>query len=161
VHPDTLAASSASLSSTDERDAYYFDTTDLCTLLNEVYETLSDPEQRATYDALVGFSAESINPFTDGAFERDQVRRRGAAMPSVCGASNRAVGALPESMTPLHWGRQAPCVPAKRGAFGAAGCRAAALRQGSSARGLPLTTPPPSPLSLPHPARFSWMRSAA
>jgi len=35
-------------------------------------QTLTDPDQRATYDALAGFSAESTNPFYDAAFEKDQ-----------------------------------------------------------------------------------------
>ena len=35
-------------------------------------QTLSDPDQRATYDALAGFSAGGFNPFKDAAFERDQ-----------------------------------------------------------------------------------------
>ncbi len=36
-------------------------------------QTLTDPDQRATYDALVGFSVESVNPFYDKGFDRDQV----------------------------------------------------------------------------------------
>jgi len=32
-----------------------------------------DPERRATYDALAGFSADSINPFTDASLPADQV----------------------------------------------------------------------------------------
>jgi ferredoxin len=32
-----------------------------------------DPDRRATYDALMGFSAESINPFADGSLPADQV----------------------------------------------------------------------------------------
>ncbi|GBF89281.1 molecular chaperone [Raphidocelis subcapitata] len=71
VHPDTAAGSGLSLSSGD--DAFFFDTTDLAVLLNEIYATLSDPDLRATYDALAGFAAGGANPFKDAGFERDQV----------------------------------------------------------------------------------------
>jgi hypothetical protein len=36
-------------------------------------QTLTDPSRRAAYDALVGFSALSVNPFVDTAAEKDQV----------------------------------------------------------------------------------------
>jgi NAD-dependent dihydropyrimidine dehydrogenase PreA subunit len=36
-------------------------------------QTLMDPERRATYDALAGFSASSINPFADTSLPADQV----------------------------------------------------------------------------------------
>ena len=36
-------------------------------------QTLKHPEKRAAYDAIVGLSGDAINPFTDTAFERDQV----------------------------------------------------------------------------------------
>lgn len=36
-------------------------------------QTLSDPQKRATYDALFGFTDDSINPFNDPAQELDQV----------------------------------------------------------------------------------------
>jgi hypothetical protein len=36
-------------------------------------QTLMDPERRATYDALAGFSANSINPFMDASLPADQV----------------------------------------------------------------------------------------
>lgn len=36
-------------------------------------QTLMDPERRATYDALAGFSAGSINPFADVSLPADQV----------------------------------------------------------------------------------------
>lgn len=56
-HPDV---------STDE------EATDFCIFLNEIYETLSDPEKRAAYDEIAGFSTESINPFNDDTYKRDQ-----------------------------------------------------------------------------------------
>ncbi|GLC42491.1 hypothetical protein PLESTB_001104000 [Pleodorina starrii] len=46
---------------------------DFCVLLNEVYETLTDPTRRALYDELAGFSAESVNPFLDDRYPRDRV----------------------------------------------------------------------------------------
>ncbi|KXZ46387.1 hypothetical protein GPECTOR_44g62 [Gonium pectorale] len=46
---------------------------DFCALLNDVYETLTDPTRRALYDELAGFSAESINPFLDDRYPRDRV----------------------------------------------------------------------------------------
>jgi hypothetical protein len=36
-------------------------------------QTLMDPDRRATYDALAGFSASSINPFADVSLPADQV----------------------------------------------------------------------------------------
>lgn len=38
-------------------------------------QTLSDSDRRATYDAISGFSGNSVNPFLDDAFARDQVGR--------------------------------------------------------------------------------------
>lgn len=80
VHPDAAAASAASMSADGadgvDGDAYYADTTDLAVILNEIYETLTDPEQRATYDAIAGFSASAADPFGRDAastFERDRV----------------------------------------------------------------------------------------
>eukprot|EP00877_Chromochloris_zofingiensis_P011364 jgi/Chrzof1/6481/Cz18g12190.t1 len=49
------------------------DSTDFCAILNEIYETLSDPDRRAVYDAMAGFSAHSINPFYDTSYPQDQV----------------------------------------------------------------------------------------
>lgn len=47
--------------------------TEFCALLNEVYDTLVDPGRRQLYDELAGFSMDSINPFLDASYERDQV----------------------------------------------------------------------------------------
>lgn len=44
------------------------------TICLSVMQTLMDPERRATYDALAGFSANSINPFADATLPADQVR---------------------------------------------------------------------------------------
>jgi hypothetical protein len=41
----------------------------------KVWETLSDPARRAAYDAMAGFSIDSVNPFVDTSHERDQVGR--------------------------------------------------------------------------------------
>lgn len=38
VHPDTVAGTASSTDASDERDAYYYDTTDLCVILNDVYQ---------------------------------------------------------------------------------------------------------------------------
>ncbi|GMH41298.1 hypothetical protein BSKO_09208 [Bryopsis sp. KO-2023] len=57
-HPDV---------STDE------DATEFCIFLNEIYETLTDPEKRAAYDEIAGFDVEAINPFKDTSYPRDQV----------------------------------------------------------------------------------------
>ncbi|GIL55919.1 hypothetical protein Vafri_11382 [Volvox africanus] len=46
---------------------------DFCALLNEVYETLTDPTRRALYDELAGFSSASINPFLDARYPKDRV----------------------------------------------------------------------------------------
>ena len=36
-------------------------------------QTLSDPDKRAAYDAIVGFQIGGVNPFTDTSYERDSV----------------------------------------------------------------------------------------
>lgn len=36
-------------------------------------QTLSDPDARAMYDAIAGFSVEAVNPFIDTSFPADQV----------------------------------------------------------------------------------------
>uniref|UniRef100_A0A1D2A5R0 Chaperone protein DnaJ n=1 Tax=Auxenochlorella protothecoides TaxID=3075 RepID=A0A1D2A5R0_AUXPR len=47
--------------------------TDFQIFLNDVYETLMDPEKRAEYDAISGFQLGGTNPFRDVHAERDQV----------------------------------------------------------------------------------------
>lgn len=49
------------------------DTNEFCALLNEIYRTLSEPESRAVYDAIAGFSADALNPFLDTSYPADQV----------------------------------------------------------------------------------------
>lgn len=49
------------------------ESTAFAALLNEVYATLVDPDMRATYDAVAGFAAQSVNPFLDASFPRDNV----------------------------------------------------------------------------------------
>ncbi|CAM6096578.1 unnamed protein product [Calypogeia fissa] len=44
---------------------------DFCTFVNEVYEVLSDPEQRMIYDEINGYTLTGINPFRDTMAERD------------------------------------------------------------------------------------------
>lgn len=61
VHPD--------VSNDDE------DTTEFAVFLNDVYETLSDPERRAAYDEIAGIAATGINPFADASYEADKVYR--------------------------------------------------------------------------------------
>jgi len=39
-------------------------------------QTLLDPEKRAAYDALAGFTHGAVNPFVDAAYEQDHVRRQ-------------------------------------------------------------------------------------
>lgn len=59
VHPD--------VSNDDE------DTTEFAVFLNDVYETLSDPERRAAYDEISGLAASGTNPFRDASYEADKV----------------------------------------------------------------------------------------
>ncbi len=59
VHPD--------VSNDDE------DTTEFAVFLNDVYETLSDPERRAAYDEIAGIAATGVNPFADSSYEADKV----------------------------------------------------------------------------------------
>ncbi|KAL4858753.1 Chaperone protein dnaJ C76 [Chlorella vulgaris] len=47
--------------------------TEFAIFLNDVYDTLSDPEKRAAYDSIVGFQVGGINPFRDTSYERDSV----------------------------------------------------------------------------------------
>lgn len=46
---------------------------DLCSVINEVYEILSDDDKREAYDVVSGFSERSLNPFMDSKVERDQL----------------------------------------------------------------------------------------
>lgn len=57
-HPDV---------STDE------EANEFCTFLNEIYETLTDPDKRAIYDEIAGFECEAINPFIDTSYAKDKV----------------------------------------------------------------------------------------
>eukprot|EP00878_Enallax_costatus_P017102 GHUV01017957.1.p1 GENE.GHUV01017957.1~~GHUV01017957.1.p1 ORF type:complete len:163 (+),score=7.04 GHUV01017957.1:253-741(+) len=59
------------------------DTNEFCALLNEIYRTLSDPEARAVYDAIAGFSENAINPFLDTSYPADQVSRNNSANNSL------------------------------------------------------------------------------
>ncbi|GFR44488.1 hypothetical protein Agub_g5751, partial [Astrephomene gubernaculifera] len=43
---------------------------ELCALLNQIAETLSDEDSRALYDRLAGFSYSAVNPFLDSSFAR-------------------------------------------------------------------------------------------
>eukprot|EP00877_Chromochloris_zofingiensis_P006742 jgi/Chrzof1/2320/Cz11g10260.t1 len=49
------------------------DAAEFCMLVNDIYETLSDPDRRTLYDGLVGFAVDSINPFMDTSFPAEQV----------------------------------------------------------------------------------------
>ena len=44
-----------------------------CAPASSYMQTLSDPDARAMYDAIAGFSVESVNPFVDTSFPADQV----------------------------------------------------------------------------------------
>lgn len=47
------------------------ESTDFCMFVNEIYEVLSDPEQRIVYDEINGFAPTSANPFLTTNQERD------------------------------------------------------------------------------------------
>mmetsp|Transcript_13920 Transcript_13920/g.30057 ORF Transcript_13920/g.30057 Transcript_13920/m.30057 type:complete len:348 (-) Transcript_13920:530-1573(-) len=64
LHPDKLGSAS---------EPFAASAAELCVLLNEIYDVLSDEDKRATYDALAGFSGNSVNPFLDTSFARDQL----------------------------------------------------------------------------------------
>eukprot|EP00210_Caulerpa_lentillifera_P005564 g5322.t2 len=49
------------------------DATEFCIFLNEVYETLMDPEKRAAYDGIAGFQYNAVNPFYDDSYPANQV----------------------------------------------------------------------------------------
>jgi ferredoxin len=49
------------------------ESTEFAMVLNEIYETLRHPEQRAAYDAIMGISGDALNPFNDDSFPRNQV----------------------------------------------------------------------------------------
>lgn len=50
-----------------------FDSTAFCALLNQIHQTLSDPDARAMYDAVAGFSVDAVNPFTDTSFPANEI----------------------------------------------------------------------------------------
>lgn len=58
-HPD--------LSGDDEDSSTQF-----CMMINEIYETLADPAQRAVYDDMAGFSLDAVNPFLETAYTSDR-----------------------------------------------------------------------------------------
>lgn len=47
-----------------------------CTHAPRLPQTLTDPDKRSAYDAIVGFEVGGINPFADTSYERDMVRGR-------------------------------------------------------------------------------------
>ncbi|XP_024364480.1 uncharacterized protein [Physcomitrium patens] len=47
------------------------DSTDFCMLVNEIYEVLSDPDQRMVYDEINGYTLTFVNPFLNPKQERD------------------------------------------------------------------------------------------
>ncbi|CAK9198587.1 unnamed protein product [Sphagnum troendelagicum] len=49
------------------------ESTDFCMFVNEIYEVLSDPDQRMVYDEINGYALTSTNPFLNRAHERDHV----------------------------------------------------------------------------------------
>ncbi|CAK9878096.1 unnamed protein product [Sphagnum jensenii] len=49
------------------------ESTDFCMFINEIYEVLSDPEQRMVYDEINGYALTSRNPFLNSSQERDHV----------------------------------------------------------------------------------------
>lgn len=49
------------------------ESTDFCMFINEIYEVLSDPEQRMVYDEINGYALTSSNPFLNSAQECDHV----------------------------------------------------------------------------------------
>jgi ferredoxin len=44
---------------------------EFCMFVNEIYEVLSDPEQRMIYDAINGYTITGVNPFKDAETEKD------------------------------------------------------------------------------------------
>lgn len=53
--------------------SYDDEATEFCIFLNDVYETLTDPDKRAAYDEIAGFTDTAINPFHDTSYPKDQV----------------------------------------------------------------------------------------
>ncbi|EFJ34494.1 hypothetical protein SELMODRAFT_29878, partial [Selaginella moellendorffii] len=47
--------------------------TNFCMFVNEVYEVLSDPEQRMVYDEINGYALTSKNPFLSVTCTKDRV----------------------------------------------------------------------------------------
>lgn len=54
-----------------------------CCMLCAV-QTLSNPEARAMYDAIAGFSIDAINPFMDASYPADQVKRCSVVYCCLC-----------------------------------------------------------------------------
>ncbi|KAK9810222.1 hypothetical protein WJX72_006958 [[Myrmecia] bisecta] len=68
-HPDLLHPSLTSADAEEESRL----ANEFCTFINQVYNTLKDPDKRAAYDDLFGLSPTATNPFGDSSHERDQV----------------------------------------------------------------------------------------
>jgi hypothetical protein len=79
----------------------------VCTL-----QTLMDPDRRATYDALAGFSASSINPFADVSMPADQVGSDDTASSSSRGGEQQDCTGTKPTWLLISWvleGGANPC----------------------------------------------------